>query len=175
MVTDVGMKEQWQGQCVTGSWELWIIIFPVNVLALTSGWEPAMSPVNTLEPNQFLSLQAKLKQYLIRKSVLLVNNKIWSSNKKVCKMFEWICFLTPCFQPCSPQTWPQQWPRVQSSLRGEGNKNDTSYLTREKTHTGCPVCGGISRSGVALLIMSSRQLNEDHRSLTLMSSRGVIL
>lgn len=46
-----------------------------------------------------LSLQAKLNQYLIKKSVSLMNNKIWSSNKKVCKMFNEYVFKHLAFNP----------------------------------------------------------------------------
>lgn len=47
-MTDVGMKEQWQGQFITDSKKLQLKICPARVSAMTSDWEPTMSPVNKL-------------------------------------------------------------------------------------------------------------------------------
>lgn len=46
----MGLKDQWQGLCITGSFKLWMI-FPVSSLALTSGY-PAAS-LQTPGPNPF--------------------------------------------------------------------------------------------------------------------------
>lgn len=104
MVTDVGIKELWQGQCFSGSLKLWIIICPMSVLALTPGWEPAMSPVHTLEPNQFYLFRPNESN--ICWGVFSHSLITWSQagRKYSVKCLTWP-FSAHCFKPYWLQTW----------------------------------------------------------------------
>lgn len=128
MVTDVGIKELWQGQCFSGSLKLWIIICPMSVLALTPGWEPAMSPVHTLEPNQFYLFRPNESN--ICWGVFSHSLITWSQavRKHSVKCLIWP-FSAHCFKPYWLQTWHESKGELGGSVCGGINRSRLAWLT----------------------------------------------
>lgn len=80
-MTDVGMKEQWQGQFIIDSKKkLRLKICPASVSAMTSDWGPAMSPVDKL-----VSIPPGKIKAISDKEICVMDKWI----KKGCKMYSW--------------------------------------------------------------------------------------